>query len=203
MTRSIGHRWKGSDVRSRVVLIARWLAQCARRTFLGAARRRSFFFSRVRTRTRSVACFHGTPCPIIMSTIYTLPGEAPADDLRWPWRRGPPLSIPNREVKPVCADGTATPSGRVGRRLFLGPLCICAGALFLCDRPHNPKLEPSALNFEQEPNPVTYPYIPQKRLQTVSCFRSKTPWFPARYFCCEWKLDLCLPIFWRFLSRFP
>lgn len=28
----------------------------------------------------------------------------------------PPLSIPNREVKPVCADGTAIPSGRVGSR---------------------------------------------------------------------------------------
>ena len=37
--------------------------------------------------------------------------------LRWPWRRGPPLSIPNREVKPASADGTATPGGRVGRRL--------------------------------------------------------------------------------------
>ncbi len=30
----------------------------------------------------------------------------------------PPLSIPNREVKPDCADGTAY-SGRVGSRLFL------------------------------------------------------------------------------------
>ena len=28
----------------------------------------------------------------------------------------PPLSIPNREVKPICADGTAIPSGRVGSR---------------------------------------------------------------------------------------
>ena len=27
-----------------------------------------------------------------------------------------PLPIPNREVKPVCADGTAIPSGRVGSR---------------------------------------------------------------------------------------
>ena len=26
----------------------------------------------------------------------------------------PPLPIPNREVKPVSADGTAIPSGRVG-----------------------------------------------------------------------------------------
>jgi len=28
----------------------------------------------------------------------------------------PPLPIPNREVKRVCADGTARPGGRVGSR---------------------------------------------------------------------------------------
>ena len=31
----------------------------------------------------------------------------------------PPLPIPNREVKPACADGTAMQCGRVGRRLLL------------------------------------------------------------------------------------
>ncbi len=30
----------------------------------------------------------------------------------------PPLPIPNREVKPKRADGTAPQCGRVGRRLF-------------------------------------------------------------------------------------
>ena len=30
----------------------------------------------------------------------------------------PPLPIPNREVKPTCADGTAMQCGRVGSRLF-------------------------------------------------------------------------------------
>ena len=30
----------------------------------------------------------------------------------------PPLPIPNREVKPVCADGTAIQCGRVGNRQF-------------------------------------------------------------------------------------
>ena len=30
----------------------------------------------------------------------------------------PPLPIPNREVKPGCADGTALQCGRVGGRLF-------------------------------------------------------------------------------------
>ena len=31
---------------------------------------------------------------------------------------GPPLPIPNREVKPDCADGTAMQCGRVGSCLF-------------------------------------------------------------------------------------
>ena len=31
----------------------------------------------------------------------------------------PPLPIPNREVKPACADGTAMQCGRVGGRHFL------------------------------------------------------------------------------------
>ena len=30
----------------------------------------------------------------------------------------PPLPIPNREVKPTCADGTAMQCGRVGSRPF-------------------------------------------------------------------------------------
>ena len=41
-------------------------------------------------------------------------------DLRWLWQRGSPLPIPNREVKPVSADGTAN-CGRVCRRLFYLP----------------------------------------------------------------------------------
>ena len=40
------------------------------------------------------------------------------NDLRWLLRRGSPLPIPNREVKPACADGTAI-CGRVCRRLSL------------------------------------------------------------------------------------
>ena len=32
--------------------------------------------------------------------------------------RVPPLPIPNREVKPACADGTAMQCGRVGGRLL-------------------------------------------------------------------------------------
>lgn len=33
----------------------------------------------------------------------------------------PPLSIPNREVKPISADDTAIPSGKVGSCQFLRP----------------------------------------------------------------------------------
>ena len=36
-------------------------------------------------------------------------------DLRWLLRRGSPLPIPNREVKPLSADGTAVKGGRVSR----------------------------------------------------------------------------------------
>ena len=56
-------------------------------------------------------------------------------NLRWLLRRGSPLPIPNREVKPDCADGTAI-CGRVCRRLFLlkpqsvkiGVFCFIAAA---------------------------------------------------------------------------
>ena len=37
---------------------------------------------------------------------------------RWLLQRGPTSSIPNREVKPACADGTAMQCGRVGGRHF-------------------------------------------------------------------------------------
>ena len=46
-------------------------------------------------------------------------------------RRGPPLPIPNREVKPACADGTAI-RGRVGRRpTYTAPRPDGRGAFYL------------------------------------------------------------------------
>ena len=44
----------------------------------------------------------------------------------------PPLPIPNREVKHVCADGTALPGGRVGSRrpYKRGPAHLFVLALF-------------------------------------------------------------------------
>ena len=54
--------------------------------------------------------------------------------LRWLLRRGSPLPIPNREVKPACADGTAI-CGRVCRRLSLKTLFLTKrGFLFLRER---------------------------------------------------------------------
>ena len=54
------------------------------------------------------------------------------NDLRWLLRRGSPLPIPNREVKPACADGTAI-CGRVCRCLsFRNPHHLFGeGFLFL------------------------------------------------------------------------
>ena len=47
----------------------------------------------------------------------------------------PPLPIPNREVKPACADGTAMRCGRVGGRLFSScrvlARIVLVGTLFL------------------------------------------------------------------------
>ena len=46
----------------------------------------------------------------------------------------PPLPIPNREVKPACADGTAMQCGRVGGCLLLlgSSRSNDFGDLFLC-----------------------------------------------------------------------
>ena len=45
----------------------------------------------------------------------------------------PPLPIPNREVKPDCADGTAMQCGRVGSCLFcFGAPTAMSGRGFLC-----------------------------------------------------------------------
>ena len=49
----------------------------------------------------------------------------------------PPLPIPNREVKPARADGTAPQCGRVGRRRLQGVPRVrklAEGLLFLCPR---------------------------------------------------------------------
>ena len=48
----------------------------------------------------------------------------------------PPLPIPNREVKPACADGTAMQCGRVGGRHF----CFPTGRVLLPARQGDPSI---------------------------------------------------------------
>ena len=52
----------------------------------------------------------GFPCFACSDVIYAISGGYGGGV--------PPLPIPNREVKPTCADGTALQCGRVGSRLF-------------------------------------------------------------------------------------
>ena len=52
------------------------------------------------------------------TNMLTFTVEIYCNDLRWLSQWGSPLTIPNREVKPISADGTAT-GGRVGRCLSL------------------------------------------------------------------------------------
>ena len=46
----------------------------------------------------------------------------------------PPLPIPNREVKPARADGTAMQCGRVGRRLLFTRAAPKGAAFFVSTR---------------------------------------------------------------------
>ena len=69
-------------------------------------------FSRVLT--TQVSC-------VQMSTIHgvSIRGTCEKEETSGGYCGGvPPLPIPNREVKPACADGTAMQCGRVGGRLL-------------------------------------------------------------------------------------
>ena len=50
--------------------------------------------------------------------LFTISFSLFTNDLRWLKRKVSPLTIPNREVKPFSADGTAF-CGRVCRRLLI------------------------------------------------------------------------------------
>jgi hypothetical protein len=50
--------------------------------------------------------------------------------LRWLLRRGSPLPIPNRVVKPACADGTAVMWESMSSPFFSEPQPEKAGVLF-------------------------------------------------------------------------
>ena len=52
------------------------------------------------------------------------------NNLRWLLRRGSPLPIPNREVKPACADGTAVMWESMSSPFFWKPCPYGRGFLF-------------------------------------------------------------------------
>jgi hypothetical protein len=51
--------------------------------------------------------------------------------LRWLLRRGSPLPIPNRVVKPACADGTAVMWESMSSPFFSEPCLFRQGSFFL------------------------------------------------------------------------
>ena len=58
-------------------------------------------------------------------------------------RQGPPLPIPNREVKPARADDTAIPGGKVGRRqLYKNPVAFLLRGFFV---PENSNRSPARI----------------------------------------------------------
>ena len=80
------------------------------------------------------------------------PGQLPkaTNDLRWLLRRGSPLPIPNRVVKPACADGTAI-CGRVCRRLSFEKPVLKNTGFFVLVRRGSPDGSARRLSFE---NPI-------------------------------------------------
>ena len=84
------HRWRHH---SRALLIARELSRVAVLSCVSHS---------VRAYSETVFCLHDSQNPISGGYCGGVP----------------PLPIPNREVKPACADGTAMQCGRVGGRLL-------------------------------------------------------------------------------------
>ena len=67
----------------------------------------------------SVVLFIPVSLPVFELVPYVAPPPSlwgPGSHTGWLLRRCPPLPIPNREVKPARADGTAQQCGRVGSR---------------------------------------------------------------------------------------
>ena len=89
----------------------------------------------------------------------------------------PPLPIPNREVKPTCADGTAMQCGRVGSRLLLQSTLKIHffRVLFLfiylaCGPPANPSTKG-----------LVFPRMAEVVSRKVWCFRARRKSFPERF----------------------
>ena len=125
----IGSRCKCSNILSRAVLIARWLffAQCLFQTSVRVMSHRSGFYSETICKL-----FGSRKEKISEKRRYSVHRRWLIADIQAIYSVGvPPLPIPNREVKPDSADGTALSCGRVGHRHFFSKRALVnAKALF-------------------------------------------------------------------------
>ena len=85
----------------------------------------------------------------------------------------PPLPIPNREVKPTCADGTAMQCGRVGSRLFSYQSVHLSNQMdaFFIYVPYGPPANPSAIG-------LAFPRLAKVVSREVWSFRAWRKSFP-------------------------
>ena len=118
-----GQRWpQPSATNSPKVSAARVLfsAACSLGAFLASALPVRFFFRLVFLACLSLCGQYVSPyrplvCCVRATALPPLPDESVKSSGGYSCG-APPLPIPNREVKPARADGTAPQSGRVGRR---------------------------------------------------------------------------------------
>ena len=66
------------------------------------------------------------------SELQTMIAQSNCNLLRWLLRRGSPLPIPNRVVKPACADGTAVMWESMSSPFFRKTRCENNGFFVLC-----------------------------------------------------------------------
>ena len=98
----------------------------------------------------------------------------------------PPLPIPNREVKPTCADGTAMQCGRVGSRLLLQStlkihffrVLFYLYTLRASRKSFRKRFEVSALGESHFPNGLEFPCLAKVISRMVWCFRAWRKSFP-------------------------
>lgn len=83
---------------------------------------------------------------IIVQSNYNL--------LRWLLRRGSPLPIPNREVKPACADGTAVMWESMSSPFFMEPQSEKIGVLFFNGTTCSPPRRVGSSPFFENPSSI-------------------------------------------------
>ena len=114
----------------------------------------------------------------------------------------PPLPIPNREVKPAIADGTAPPGGRVGSCRSSGTrLTLSAGFFCLCSASARKSQNVSCLRPSTLPTPVPSsrgPFFgtPFREIWTESFFyclaRTGSAWLTCKTLCLSRRKSMYL-----------